>query len=219
MGVTGWSGTARALCAMGVGPVLGITIIIGWWMVRRPVLVPPGDEGINLMSLGKRGRHARRCPILQDPGSTLRPCRQALRRDLWSAIRKRARQRADGLAARRVFSCAARCFPDTRGAARLGSGTGNEALALAKSGYSVLGIDVSPAMVRQAQTKMAVYGMQRCVELSRAAAALSAQAGRARPIPGRVFEPGHAQHRAESQPGSRAICTTCLSRARPSWPP
>jgi high-affinity Fe2+/Pb2+ permease len=41
MGVTGWSGTARALCAMGAGPVLGVIIIIVWWMVRRPVLVPP----------------------------------------------------------------------------------------------------------------------------------------------------------------------------------
>ncbi len=44
MGITGWSGTVRALCAMGAGPVLGITIIIAWWMVRRPVLVPPGDK-------------------------------------------------------------------------------------------------------------------------------------------------------------------------------
>ncbi|RPJ00068.1 MAG: class I SAM-dependent methyltransferase, partial [Chloroflexi bacterium] len=53
-------------------------------------------------------------------------------------------------------------FPEGVGLLDIGSGTGNEALALAKSGYSVLGIDVSPAMVRQAQTKMAVYGMQRC---------------------------------------------------------
>jgi hypothetical protein len=44
MGVTGWSGTARALCAMGAGPVLGITIIIVWWTVRRPVLVPPEQK-------------------------------------------------------------------------------------------------------------------------------------------------------------------------------
>ncbi len=52
--------------------------------------------------------------------------------------------------------------PERAGLLDIGSGTGNEALALAKSGYSVLGIDVSPAMVRQAQAKMAVYGMQRC---------------------------------------------------------
>ena len=44
MGVTGWSGTARALCAMGAGPVLGIIVIVVWWMVRRPVLVPPGGK-------------------------------------------------------------------------------------------------------------------------------------------------------------------------------
>jgi uncharacterized membrane protein len=40
MGVIGWSGTARALCAMLVGPVIGIGIIVVWWMVRRPVLAP-----------------------------------------------------------------------------------------------------------------------------------------------------------------------------------
>ena len=38
MGVIGWSGAARALCAMCTGPVLGIVIIIVWWMIRRPVL-------------------------------------------------------------------------------------------------------------------------------------------------------------------------------------
>lgn len=43
----------------------------------------------------------------------------------------------------------------------IGCGTGEEALALARDGYSVLGIDVSPAMVRQAQTKAAVYGIRR----------------------------------------------------------
>jgi SAM-dependent methyltransferase len=50
-------------------------------------------------------------------------------------------------------------FPAGAGLLDIGSGTGNEALALAQAGYSVLGIDVSPAMVRQAQTKMAVYGV------------------------------------------------------------
>ncbi len=43
----------------------------------------------------------------------------------------------------------------------IGSGTGEEALMLAREGYSVLGIDVSPGMVRQAQTKAAVHGLSR----------------------------------------------------------
>ncbi|NDJ75522.1 MAG: methyltransferase domain-containing protein [Chloroflexi bacterium] len=42
----------------------------------------------------------------------------------------------------------------------IGCGTGEEALHMAGAGYSVLGIDVSPAMVRQAQTKAAVHGIQ-----------------------------------------------------------
>jgi hypothetical protein len=41
MGLIGWSGTARALCAMGVGPVLGTGIIVLWWLVRRPTLAAP----------------------------------------------------------------------------------------------------------------------------------------------------------------------------------
>jgi len=52
----------------------------------------------------------------------------------------------------------------------LGCGTGEEALALAKSGYSVLGIDISKAMVRQAETKAAVYGLQRSVSFRTLAA-------------------------------------------------
>ncbi|MBN1967107.1 MAG: methyltransferase domain-containing protein [Anaerolineae bacterium] len=43
----------------------------------------------------------------------------------------------------------------------IGCGTGEEAIALARDGYSVLGIDISPAMVRQTQTKAAVHGIQR----------------------------------------------------------
>ncbi len=43
----------------------------------------------------------------------------------------------------------------------IGCGTGEEALALAREGYSVLGVDISPAMVRQAQTKAAAYGLRR----------------------------------------------------------
>ncbi len=38
MGVVGWSGTARALCAMCTGPVLGTAGIVAWWVVRRPTL-------------------------------------------------------------------------------------------------------------------------------------------------------------------------------------
>ncbi len=43
----------------------------------------------------------------------------------------------------------------------IGCGTGEEALRLAQEGYSVLGIDVSPGMVWQAQAKLAVYGLRR----------------------------------------------------------
>ena len=43
----------------------------------------------------------------------------------------------------------------------IGCGTGEEALALAREGYGVLGIDVSPAMVRLAQAKAAVHGVGR----------------------------------------------------------
>ncbi|WP_162909384.1 class I SAM-dependent methyltransferase [Aggregatilinea lenta] len=45
----------------------------------------------------------------------------------------------------------------------IGCATGEEALILAREGYSVLGIDVSPGMVRQAQTKAAVHGYSRSV--------------------------------------------------------
>jgi SAM-dependent methyltransferase len=54
-------------------------------------------------------------------------------------------------------------FPAGAGLLDIGSGTGNEAVAMVRSGYNVLGIDVSPAMVRQAQIKMVVYGLQRGV--------------------------------------------------------
>ncbi len=42
----------------------------------------------------------------------------------------------------------------------IGCGTGIEALALVQEGYSVLGIDISPAMVRQAQIKIAAFGIR-----------------------------------------------------------
>jgi hypothetical protein len=44
LGITGWSGTVRALCAMGVGPLAGVTVIALWWIVRRPALVLPGES-------------------------------------------------------------------------------------------------------------------------------------------------------------------------------
>ncbi|MBN2306257.1 MAG: hypothetical protein JXQ72_17375 [Anaerolineae bacterium] len=40
LGIIGWSGVARALCAMGAGPVLGGAGIAVWWLIRRPALVP-----------------------------------------------------------------------------------------------------------------------------------------------------------------------------------
>lgn len=45
----------------------------------------------------------------------------------------------------------------------IGCGTGEEALRLAQDGYSVLGVDVSPGMVWQAQAKLAGYGLRRGV--------------------------------------------------------
>lgn len=41
LGALGWSGMARALCAMGAGPLIGTAIIVLWWIVRRPSLSPP----------------------------------------------------------------------------------------------------------------------------------------------------------------------------------
>lgn len=43
----------------------------------------------------------------------------------------------------------------------IGCGTGEEAIALAQAGYSILGIDISPAMVWQAQAKAAANGLRR----------------------------------------------------------
>ncbi len=45
LGVLGWVGTGRALCAMGIGPVVGTALIALWWAVRRPALVPPAARG------------------------------------------------------------------------------------------------------------------------------------------------------------------------------
>jgi hypothetical protein len=44
MGIIGWDGTARVLCAMILGPLLGIGVIVGWWVIRRPMLAPAADR-------------------------------------------------------------------------------------------------------------------------------------------------------------------------------
>ena len=47
LGVLGWSGAGRALCAMGIGPVLGAGVIAAWWVFHRPALAqaaPPGTR-------------------------------------------------------------------------------------------------------------------------------------------------------------------------------
>ncbi len=43
LGVLGWAGTGRALCAMGVGPAVGTVLIALWWVVRRPAPARDGD--------------------------------------------------------------------------------------------------------------------------------------------------------------------------------
>jgi hypothetical protein len=45
LAVVGWSGTLRALCAMGAGPVLGSAAIAAWWVIRRPALGSGDDAG------------------------------------------------------------------------------------------------------------------------------------------------------------------------------
>jgi hypothetical protein len=44
MGVLGWDGVLRALCAMAVGPVIALAVIGVWWIVRRPSIGPPGNQ-------------------------------------------------------------------------------------------------------------------------------------------------------------------------------
>jgi hypothetical protein len=47
LGAAGWTGVGRALCAMGLGPVLATGIIGAWWIIRRPTLAPPTNEDTN----------------------------------------------------------------------------------------------------------------------------------------------------------------------------
>jgi hypothetical protein len=42
LGALGWSGIAQALCAMGVGPVAALGIIVAWLLIRHPM--PLGSE-------------------------------------------------------------------------------------------------------------------------------------------------------------------------------
>ncbi len=50
LGLVGWSGAARALCAMAVGPILASAVILFWWMGHRAPLSeaapldPPNKE-------------------------------------------------------------------------------------------------------------------------------------------------------------------------------
>lgn len=41
LALAGWDGVLAALCALGLGPVLALIVIAGWWLVRRPTLAPP----------------------------------------------------------------------------------------------------------------------------------------------------------------------------------
>ncbi len=56
MGVLGWSGTARLLCALLAGPVFAIMGIVGWWVIRRPRLVPPETESPTVLHDPRRTR-------------------------------------------------------------------------------------------------------------------------------------------------------------------
>ena len=53
MGLTGWSGTLRALCAMGSGPLVGTVLIAMWWGIRRPTLLPGDGESSESNSSGR----------------------------------------------------------------------------------------------------------------------------------------------------------------------
>jgi SAM-dependent methyltransferase len=75
-------------------------------------------------------------------------------------------------------------FPEGASLLDIGCGTGEEALALVQEGFSVLGIDVSPAMVRQAQTKAAVYGIKRGVSFRTLAAGQLSQLDERGPFQG-----------------------------------
>lgn len=61
-------------------------------------------------------------------------------------------------------------FPPNASLLDIGCGTGEEAMSLVQTGYSVLGIDISPKMIWQAQAKAAGYGVLRGLLFRRLAA-------------------------------------------------
>lgn len=67
MGVLGWSGVLRVLCAMGVGPVLAVMVIGVWWCVRRPSFALPDAAFDDL----ERTQTSRRTRPLRDVNSRL----------------------------------------------------------------------------------------------------------------------------------------------------
>ena len=38
LGLLGWAGVARALCAMAIAPAAATSLIAAWWVARRPAL-------------------------------------------------------------------------------------------------------------------------------------------------------------------------------------
>jgi len=44
LGITGWDGIIRALCAMAIGPVLATGGILVWFIARRPALAAATDD-------------------------------------------------------------------------------------------------------------------------------------------------------------------------------
>jgi hypothetical protein len=44
LGIMGWSGVGQALCAIAIGPVLALVLLLGVWTIRRPALAPPDPQ-------------------------------------------------------------------------------------------------------------------------------------------------------------------------------
>ncbi|MBN1679808.1 MAG: hypothetical protein JW966_05920 [Anaerolineae bacterium] len=40
MGIIGWSGVVRALCAMCAGPIIAVLGVVLWWRFTNPPLLP-----------------------------------------------------------------------------------------------------------------------------------------------------------------------------------